>query len=429
MLDLRKVGLIFKREYITRIRSKAFIISTILIPLGFILLFGISIGIQFIGSDQEHTIAVVDEADGQVFQQLNEINAERYVKIEDAGLDELRNMVMKESIEGYLFFTNDHVESNSPPELIYGGSGGIELVNSIEHDVRSAIRDVQLNRAQVSAQVKDILKNRTQLETRKLTKEGKEEAGNTGFYYALGLIMGFIIYFAMIVYGAIIMRGVIEEKTNRIVEIITSSVKPIELLVGKVLGVGTLGLTQFAIWIVATIGILSFISPLAAMFLDTSATGAAASGSAGGAGLNIPDIDPSLWIYLVLYFLFGYLIYSALFAAVGAAVDNESDTQQLQIPIMIPIILAFIIMPKVISDPDSTMAVVTSLIPIFSPILMLPRIPITDVPFWQIGLSFVLMILTFMAFMWLSAKIYRVGILMYGKKPSFRELVRWIRYR
>ncbi|MGM0589260.1 MAG: ABC transporter permease [Bacteroidota bacterium] len=426
-MDFRKVKLVGQREYLTRIRRKTFILSTILVPLGFLLIFGISFGIQFLDSDEDYTVGVIDQTD-EVITHLSQTDPGLYQDLGDITEEAAQVMVNEGDLSAYLIFTEQQIQSKSPSTLIHGGAG-IEFISNIRSDVRQAIRDIRIDRANVSPEIRSIIENEPAFETLKLTASGAEE-DNSMFYFMLALGMGFVIYFSMFIYGAIIMRGVIEEKTNRIVEIIASSVKPIELLVGKVLGVGALGLTQFAIWIAAVLGIMAASGPIMAMFGSSADLGASPEAQAAAAqGFNIPTIDPMLWFYLVAYFLLGYLIYSALFAAVGSAVDSETDTQQLQAPIMIPIILAFVLMPRVISAPDSTLAVVSSLIPFFSPILMLGRIPITDVPTWQILLSFGLMSLTFVGCMWLSAKIYRVGILMYGKKAGFKEIAKWIRYR
>lgn len=425
MIDFTKLKIIIKREYVTRIRTKAFILTTLLLPVGMLLLIGLPIAIQMMDSDTQYEIAILDET-GMVYPELAEIDSVRYRDYGSQTVEQLRTMVMEGDLNGYIRFSEDHIDEDLNPEFIYGGSGGISLISDIEDDIRSAIREVRLNRAEVSSDVRSILDLRPELATRKLTAEGEEESSNTIFLFILGYAMAFIIYGAMFGYGGLVMRSVIEEKTNRIMEVMASSVKPIELLLGKVLGVGALGFTQFMVWIAAGAGIMAVMGPLAATFMDPGeAAGAAGEGAA--AMPAIPAVDPMIWVWFVVFFLLGYFIYSAIFAAMGSAVDSETDTQQLMLPIMIPIIVAIILVPKVASDPDSTLAVVSSLIPFLSPILMIARLPITDVPVWQLALCIFLMLATIAACMALAAKIYRVGILMYGKKPSFREIYRWIR--
>ena len=419
-----KLLLIFKREYLTRIKRKSFIWSTILVPVGFLLIISIPLIMTIWDSDTVYKIALVDKTETGVYERFQEENNQRYLRAETDDEDQLREMITSGELDGYLVITEQNIEEDVDPRLLYKGAG-IDFVQSITGDVEEVIRDERLSRISVSDEVRSVLKKEPGLTRKKLSDEGKAEEDNSFALSAMGYIMAFLIYGAMFGYGAIIMRSVIEEKTNRIVEIIASSVKPVELMIGKVLGVGALGLTQFTIWIIASIAIFSGLAPFVTSLMTPDT---AEAGQQAAAGFTMPEINPIIWVYFLIYYLLGYLIYSALFAAVGSAVDSESDSQQLQIPLTIPIIIAIVIMPKVITDPDSTFAIVSSLIPIFSPILMVARIPITTVPFWQIGLSFLLMGITIYLFLVMSAKIYRVGILMYGKKVSFKELGKWLRY-
>lgn len=429
-MNFQKLFLIFKREYVTRVRTKAFIISTILAPVAIIVLLAVPIILQLTESKQSQVIGIQDQV-GTVFPRLIENNPERYVPVPDVGMDSLRTLVLRGNIDGYIIITEANVNENVDVELLYTGSGGISLVADIRGDIRSALQNERLDRAEVGDLVKDILAMRSQLRTRKITETG-EETQDTFALFMIGYVMCFIIYGAMFGYGAIIMRSVIEEKTNRIIEVITSSVKPFELLMGKVLGVGALGLTQFSIWSLSSAGLLAIAAPVAALFMSESDNSAVAleDGAQAAAELpfEIPAIGAEIWITFILFFLLGYLIYSALFAAVGSAVDSESDSQQLMLPIMIPIILPMLFLGRVAQDPDSTFSVITSLIPFFSPMLMPVRVAMTSVPLWEYGLSIVLMTGTFLGLIWLSSRIYRVGILMYGKKASISEMVKWIRY-
>lgn len=422
MVDFAKLFIIIKREFLTRVRTKAFIVTTILVPLGLAALIFVPVLIQMFDSDTSHKIAVVDNTN-IVFAKLAEQDSVRYQDYSDTKIEDLRHMVMEGEIEGYLTINNKNINENKSVELVYGGGGGISLISSVEDDLQSVFRDVRLNQAKASAEIMDILETETELSTTKLTEEGEEESANTFFLSGLGYVMAFIVYGAIFGYGGYVMRSVIEEKSSRIIEVVASSAKPFELLLGKVLGIGTLGLTQFLIWVIAGAGLLSVSGPIAAMFMSSDATEAATSSPIP----EIPEIDPLIGLYFIVFFMMGYLIYSAVLAAIGSAVDSESDTQQLMIPVMIPVIIAIIILPRVAVDPDSTFSVVSSLIPFFSPVLMIARIPITDVPFWEIGLSIVLMLGTFIGLMWLSAKIYSVGILSYGQSAGFKELMKWIR--
>lgn len=429
-MNTEKLFLIFKREYLTRIRTKSFIISTILAPVAIILLIAIPIILQITDSEKTQIIGIKDEV-GSVLPRLIDLNSERYVPTPPVTMDSLRSLVLAGSIDGFIEITEEHLTSNKDVELLYIGSGGMGLIAEIRSDIRMVLQNERLDRAEVGEVVQEILAMRQQLLTRKLTAEG-EETQDTLALFMIGYIMCFIIYGAMFGYGAIIMRSVIEEKTNRIIEVITSSVKPFELLMGKVLGVGALGLTQFIIWSVSASGLLAIAAPITALLIGNNTTAIDASGAAAQATseipFEIPTIGPELWITFILFFLLGYLIYSALFASVGSAVDSESDTQQLMLPIMVPIILPMLFLGRVAQDPDSTFSIITSMIPFFAPMLMPVRVAMTDVPAWEYITAVILMTGTFVGLIWLSSRIYRVGILMYGKKASFKEMAKWIRY-
>jgi len=424
-MDLRKLFLIIKREYMTRIRSRVFIISTILAPIIILAIIFIPILMTQYESGQSYQIAIVDHT-GQVAQRLLDMNGERYLAMDNTSEDSLKKMVVNGSITGYIIINQDILTGKSNPELVSSGSGGISLISDVRSNLQTAIRDALLSKVNVSSEIKKIIDRHISLQTSKLTEEGQEKQDTT-VLFVVGYIMAFAIYSAMFTYGGIIMRGVLEEKTSRIIEIMASSAKPIELLIGKVTGVGAVGATQFLIWALLISSAATFGAPFIMQLTGSSASGAQAASAAGS--FQIPSIPPSLWIYFILFFILGYLMYGALFAAVGSAADSETDIQQLMFPIILPIIIPIMLLGAVASNPDSTTAVVTSMIPLFTPILMIARLAITEVPWWQSLGSIVLMLLTFWLFMWLSSRIYRVGILMYGKKPSFKELARWIRYR
>lgn len=429
-MSWRQVYLVLRREYITRIKSKGFIAATILVPVGFVAMFGIGILITVWDSDITFEIGVIDQTE-VLASSLEELNEERYTDYSHLSEDSLRTLVQQEVITGYMILYERHISSDAPLELIYSGSGGIQLLNSIESDMREVIREERLLRAEVSQDIQNIFETSVSLNSRRLTAEGEEEEDDTAFFTFVGMAMGFIIFFAIFGYGGYIMRGVIEEKTNRIVEVITSSVKPIELLSGKMAGVGALAITQFGIWIIALLGLSTVAGPLAASMMGDQTEQMEAMGAAEQADLpafmDIPTIETSLIVYFILFFLLGYILYSSLFAAIGSAADSETDTQQLMMPVTIPIMLAYFIMFHAWRSPDSLLSVISSLVPFFSPIVMITRIAITEVPFWQIGLSMLLMLLTFAGTMWLSAKIYKVGILSYGGTASFKDIAKWIR--
>lgn len=432
-MSLHQILLVLKREYMTRIRSKAFILATILIPLGMVALIGIIVGIAVWDSDTQREIGVVDQTE-VLYPRLEEMSAERYKNLSDFQEDSLRSLVQSEELDGYLMLSETHISGDKNPEFVSSGAGGLKLQAEIRSDLKEVIRNERLARANVSEDIQKIYESSITLETRKLTQGGEETKDDTGFLTIVGIVMGVIIFGAITGYGGLITRSVIEEKTNRIVEVIASSVKPIELLFGKMGGIGALALTQLTFWVVSLMGLAAAAGPVAGMFLSEkmgdmskAQEAAQASGGIDPSIFSIPTIETSLIIYFVIFFVLGYLIYSSLFAAIGSAVDSEADTQQYMFPIMIPIMIAYFIMFQTMQNPDGTLSIIGSLIPFCTPIVMITRIAITDVPFWQIGLSILLMIATFGGTMWLSAKIYSVGILSYGKSANFKELMKWIK--
>ena len=430
-MNVRQIGLVLKREYITRLKSKAFILTTILIPLGMVSIIAISIAITVWETPSEHTIGIVDRTD-VLYPRLVNLNEERYTDMSSYSLDSLRAMVVSEEIDGYILFDEENIDTDQNAELVYSGSGGIQLLTTLEDDVREAIRQERLDRANVSDEVKEIYERRAGLNTRKLTKEGVETEDNLGLLTGIGVLMGVIIFGIVLGYGGLITRSVVEEKTSRIIEIITSSVRPIELLFGKITGVGALAVTQVAIWIAAGIGLSALAAPIAALFvepqnLDSLGMPEQAEQPIDPAMFQLPSIDSSVIVLFFVFLILGFLIYSSMFAAIGSAADSETDTQQFMVPVMLPIMIAYFLLFKVMEAPDTNLAVISSLIPFFSPILMVTRIAITDVPVWQTGLAILFMIGTFLGTIWLSGKIYSVGILSYGKSASFRELLKWIR--
>lgn len=429
-MNWKQVYLVLKREYITRVRSKGFIWATILVPVGFVAFFAVMVFVTVWESGETFEIGVKDET-GQIAEPLRDLNEERYVDYSEVSADSLRTLVQENVITGYIIFTEENITEDKNLELIYTGSGGIQLLTSIRSDVREVIRQERLRRAEVSEEIQKIYDATIGLDSRRLTREGEETDDETFFLSIVGMILGLIIFAAIFSYGGYVTRGVIEEKTNRIIEVIASSVKPIELLTGKMAGVGALAITQFGIWMVTFFGLTAIAGPVAATLMEQQTAGMDADLEAAQADLpaflDLPALEPSLIFYFIVFFILGYLLYSSLFAAIGSAADSDTDVQQLMLPVGSPIFIAYIIMLHTWQSPDSTLSVVSSIIPFFSPILMVTRIAITDVPFWQIWLSILLMILAFAGTMWLSAKIYKVGILSYGKTASFKDIAKWIR--
>jgi ABC-2 type transport system permease protein len=430
-MNTSKLWLIIQREYLTRVKGKGFIISTLLAPIFLLAIFLVPILMSnFESSSSESRYVLVDET-GAVADRMVQINPSRYEIRPEANVEELRDETLDGKINGYILLPAGLLDGSRNAELYNTGSGGITLAGEIRDNLRSAVREELLARTSVSDDVKAIFDMRPSLDSRRISAEGDSEV-DEGINFIIAYIMGFAIYMAMFSYGALIMQGVMEEKTNRIMEIIISSARPMELLLGKVVGIVALGLTQITIWFIAFTGISAIVGPIALMMMgqdapDTSSVAGAAAASPAG-DFSVPEISISIWIFFAIFYVLGFLIYGGVFAAVGAAADSPQDTQQLALPIYIPIMIPIFLMMPVVTDPHSNLAVISSMIPFFSPILMMGRIAVTDVPLWQSLGSIVLMVGTFLALMWMSGKIYRVGVLMYGKKVTLSEVVRWLRY-
>lgn len=429
-MNWRQIYLVLKREYITRVKSKGFIWATILVPVGFAAFLGVIVFISVWESDTIFEIGIKDETTA-VAPSLVELNPQRYSDYSIMAVDTLRAMVQNERITGYIIIDEENIENEKNLELIYSGSGGIQLLTSVRSDVREVIRQERLRRADVSEEIQQIYNSSISLDSRRLTRSGEEQDDDTMFLSAVGMVMGVIIFGAIFSYGGYVTRGVIEEKTNRIIEVIASSVKPIELLTGKMAGVGALAITQFGVWMLAFFGLTSIAGPLAASFMEQPSQQMGQNAAEVQAELpfflDFPTLETSLFVYFAIFLILGYALYSSLFAAIGSASDSDTDTQQLMLPVAAPIFIAYMIMLHAWRSPDSMLSVISSIIPFFSPILMVTRIAITEVPFWQIGLSILLMIIAFAGTMWLSAKIYKVGILSYGSTVGFKDLLKWIR--
>jgi ABC-2 type transport system permease protein len=429
-MDFGKIFLVLKREYLTRVRTKSFILSTLLTPLAFIAFMAIVIYVSISDGEVTRTVAVIDQTE-VIYNSLEELDPARYSNASSLPLDSVRAQVLSGEVDGYIILTEENINYSERPTLVYGGSGGISFIESVESDVRRVLREERLARSNVSAEVREIFEARYNIDSLKLTEDGEEE-DNAIMGAVFGFILGLLIFIGVFGYGAVLMRSVIEEKTNRIVEVIASSVKPIELMTGKLLGICVLALTQFGVWIASYIGLSLAAAPVATMFVDAQMKNippeaVEASASFDPSKLEAFIVDPTIFLYFFVFFIIGFLIYAGIFAAIGAAVDSEQDTQQFMMPVMIPIFIGYFLNIRVMENPDSTIAVVASLFPLTAPINMISRIAATDVPAIQIIASLFLMSLTFVGLMWLAAKIYRVGILMYGKKPSYKELAKWIR--
>lgn len=427
MKNSNKIWTIISFEFLTRVKSKGFIISTILGPvflLAVMIIPGIVASVSM--NDTSKHIAVIDETNYIAPKLIKDDPKAFFTTTKNA--EELKKELLKGELDAFLIIPKDIYEKGEVSVYTPGG-GGIGLIEKIDNIVSDVVREKRLMDAGVNEKIIKIVESGVSVKTIKVTEQGTQK-DYTEFYSIFGYILGFMIYFLMFMYGAIVMRGVITEKVNRIIEVINSSAKPMEIMMGKIFGIGAVGLLQVLIWV----GLLVVISlaggSIISMFTNQPQMANLPAGTnpqIKGLPFDIPTIPIGVWIAFIFFFLTGYFIYSALFAAVGSAVDQEEDAQQLQTPITLPLIIPILFMPAIMGNPDGILAIVLSLFPFFSPIIMTARIAATSVPIWQIALSVVLTLSTLFLCIWLASKIYRVGILMYGKKPSFKDLIKWLK--
>lgn len=438
---MNKTTLIIKREYLTRVRKKSFIIMTLLAPILMALMFIIPIWVANMKDTDEKRIAVIDKS-GSFKNVISDTKILKFEFINEKEVSEPQEYAKANNYYAILTITDSVAQNNIT--LHSFKQPGLEIKSYIEKSLEREIENRKLETLGINRKDLEKTKTNVDLEIFKWKKTGEEEKSYTELAMAIGFIMAFLIYMMVFIYGAQVMRGVIEEKTSRVVEIIVSSVKPFQLMLGKIIGIALVALTQFTVWIVLTAIIVSITSQvlqpeqISENQLNNQAQQEQFEQMGGNETITeIFNAISTLNIPLLLgtflfFFIGGYLLYSSLFAAVGGAVDNETDTQQFMLPISIPLILAFIVAQAIIQNPEGPIAVWFSIIPFTSPIIMMIRVAFgvpEAVPYWQLILSMVLLIATFIGTTWLAAKIYRVGILMYGKKVSYKELWKWIRYK
>lgn len=412
------LSIIITREYLERVKRKSFIISTILTPLFMILLMIAPALIAMISTPEQKEIAVVDES-GMIGRTLQNNESVRFIDTRKT-LDEL---MADEDLYGVLVIGADIIKNPSNVSLYTRGSLSMQLENEISSSIKHTVESIRLKEYNIAnlARIMEEINADVSLSTFRLDKDESSETSSV-MSYIIGMVMSLMLYMFILLYGQMVMTSIIEEKNNRVLEIVVSSVKPAYLMLGKILGVGLVALTQILIWAliicsVTTWGIPSLVAGV------TDGDLLSIFGVLGDSGYML-----SLFGYLILFLIGGYLFFSAIYAAIGSAVDNIQDASQLQSVAVIPIILGMVFSMTVVNDPDSTMALWASIVPLTSPMVMMARLPF-GIPAWQIVTSLVVLYLSFLFLVWLAAKIYRVGIFMYGKKPSFAELIRWARYK
>ncbi len=450
---MNKIALIIRREYITRVRKKSFIIMTLLTPFLFALIFVIPALVMSNDDKEFKKIAVIEDGADLFKDVIPDTKDTDFEYLEGTNINDIKTNFTDLGYYGVLYISPQVITTPNAIQLITKKQPAIGLLDHISGSMEKEIERQKLLAYNIE-NLDEILKTintSVRIQTIKMDEEGSATETSTGISMALAYLSGFLMYMLVFMFGSMVMRGVIEEKTSRIVEVIVSSVKPVQLMLGKIIGVALVGLTQFGLWIMLTLAIVMVVKtnllpegtmeqiqqlPQNFAEADQAMAGMENSPISGeqisefqslfASALNQPW---GLIIFsFIFYFITGYLLYASLFAAIGSAVDNETETQQFMLPVTIPIILGLVVAMGTMQNPESSLSFWFSMIPLTSPIVMVARIPF-DVPPWEIALSMGLMLVTIVGTVWMAAKIYRTGILMYGKKTSYKEIWKWLTYK
>jgi len=444
---MNKIPLIIEREYTTRVKQKSFIILTLLMPILMAGLLILPTYFMSMDDNQTRTVAVYDGS--SIF--LGRLESTEFTKFHYIPKEEYQKV--KENLKNTKFYALLVIQPNflttNTVQVISEGNIPFDLKSQINEKIRAVVEKDKMAEVIRQTAIPDLeqrinaTKTHINIDTIKLGESGKAVKSSTELGMILGYVFGFFMYMFILLYGVRVMQGVMEEKQSRIVEVIISSVKPFQLMMGKIVGIALVGLTQLAIWVV--LGFIIF-STAKGMYPgasshpqqveDIMSQGQSAVQQAGPQTDKMQEVFsmmetinfPLIIGCFVFFFIGGYLLYSSMFAAVGSAIDSQEDAQQFTLPIMMPIILSIMVLMSAIKNPEGPIAFWFSIIPLTSPIVMMARIPF-GVPPWELGLSMVLLLASFVGMVWLSGKIYRVGILMYGKKPSWKELGKWLMYK
>lgn len=453
-MKLRNINTIISREYMTRIRKKSFLWITFLGPIFFAAVCVLPAIIMHMTSEERKTVAVVDES-GYVVSRLEDSEIADYSDYSHRSVDSLKTQM--ESLEIDILLAVSSVDSASVSVKAYSPKPiSVDTKGAIAQQINDAVEDYRLE-LYGEEDVKQILQEvefEVPMETWTIDEDGNEKVFSSEVYMMISLVLAMIIYMFIVMFSGMVMQSVIEEKTSRVVEVLVSSVKSTELMFGKIIGVACVAMTQFLLWVILTFGLVYVVSSFVdiesmmggatmqteqmaqmteSLGMDAEQMSMMPSASQGGemaaVMMSLKSLDYGQLIFaFLIYFILGYLLYASFFAAIGSAVENEADTQQLQLPVTIPLMIAFFIAFYAFKAPDSSVVFWGSIIPFTSPIVMLARIPF-GVPGWELALSIGLLVLTFILCGWASAKIYKIGILMFGKKTSFKDLWKWLKQK
>lgn len=422
---MRKVWAVIRREFVEKVRNKWFLISTILGPV-FLIAVSVLPSLLATKAGRVNSVVLVNEDAGPLAERLrSQLTRTTRFSVQllastpdrrNAVMDSLMLAVRTRVLDGFLLVSAATTEAGT---VEYRGRNVSSLrdMAALERAVRQSVVVERLNRRGVDPAIVQEAQGRIDVRTLRVTKSGATGESGTATFF-LGYVVGLVLYMIILIYGMGVMRSVLEEKQTRIIEVLVSSLEPFQLMLGKVLGVGGVGLFQFSIWGAAGYGMVHYRTQILSLFhVSADAVNA----------VQLPAIGGTLIMVAGLYFVLGYLLYSALFAVVGASVNTDSEAQQAQQPVMMLLVFSLIVSFAALSDPNGQMAVVTSLVPLSAPIIMPVRVATSDVPESQLALSLGIMLVTSLLVVWGAARVYRIGILMYGKRPSVKELWRWAR--
>ncbi|WP_316840270.1 ABC transporter permease [Pedobacter gandavensis] len=443
---MNKILLIIQREYLSRVKKKSFIVMTLLTPVIIAVFYGLIIYFSIQGVKGSHSKVAVLNENKVLSEQISSNKNITYTYV-DQSLEEMKASIKKSDYDYILYIPPFDLNKPTGIQLLGTKQAGLSLNGKITGDVENTIRNQKLKASGISQKDLDGLKTNVDIDNKKIGESGKEEDSSAGASTIIGTIAGILMFMFIMLYGIQVMRGVIEEKTSRIIEIMISSVKPFQLMMGKIIGIALVGLTQFILWIVLTASIstiavstlvgkdqLKQSSGMTIKAKDGTAISTPATAAIDSPVLSMQKSLASLpltkiIIVFIFFFIGGYLFYSALYAAIGSAVDSETETQQFMMPVMMPLLVGYALSLSVVAnDPYGPVAFWLSMIPFTSPIAMVVRLPY-GVPDWQLALSMFILVVGFLGTVWLASRIYRVGILMYGKKTSLKEMIKWFTYK
>ena len=446
-MNLHTTGIIIRREYLNKVKKKSFLLITFLSPILFAALCILPSLIMLGTKEEAKKIAVVDKS-GIVMPMLEDTETIDYTDCSVADVESLKAGLKEMGFDAVLSISElDSTGRSLKSEVFSSKPLGVDMTENINRRIDDAVEAYRIDSYGIDdlGQIMKDVKSDVRLRSYTIGDDGKESISESGVFMIVSMILGMIIYMFIVLFGGMVMSSVIEEKSSRVVEVLISSVKATELMFGKIIGIALVALTQFILWIVLTAAIVGIVGAVAGPSLfgdaasatemiqtmgggDADAQAIAAASEPGEMQVIMSSIASmplvKILVCFLIFFLFGYVLYASLFAAIGSAVENEGDSQQLQLPVTIPLLLGFFIAFYAFKAPDSALVFWGSIIPFTSPIVMLARLPF-DVPAWQLILSIVLLILTCIACAWASAKIYKVGILMFGKKSTWKELRKW----